>query len=70
MVVENTIDEVIASRLEEKINDINTLIKPGQTDEKMQTALGDYENWIDNVGKQMETFVEPDEYLEDYIQWS
>lgn len=64
LVIEGTLDEIIASRLEEKVTAINSAIKAGQTEAQLHDKLaapgGD---WLEELRSAAATMVVDDGYL-------
>ena len=64
MVLEGTIDEVVANRLEEKMLDLNAVYKPGPENEKLLKAMGISDDYVlEALLKAAEAMDEGDGYV-------
>jgi SNF2 family DNA or RNA helicase len=61
LVMEQTLDERIASRLHDKLEAINLAIKAGATSEQLCSSLGSQENYLNNILAKVDV-VTHDEY--------
>lgn len=60
LILSGTIDEIIMSRLDEKINDINSMVRAGLSEQKLSEALGAQQESDDDFSQRLSVFVEND----------